>query len=113
MRRKLRRVVTRAGPIGLFLAVLFVGNGFGLFGSTSGPVNQTAAISAAPQPTATYVSELGPAVMLPPRQVGELPSSGTGIGATTPWPKAAGLGLALLGSLLIHAALTLRPQGTR
>jgi hypothetical protein len=107
------RAVTRAGPIALLLAILFVGSGFVLFDSTSHPVSQTSAISAAPQPTATYVSELGPAVMLPPRQVGELPSSGAGIGATNPWPKAAGLGLALLGVLLIHTALTLRPEGAR
>ena len=105
----MRRVVTLATLIGLLLAVLFVGNGFGLFDS-SHPLSQTSVISAAPQPTATYISELGPAVMLPPQHVGELPSSGAGIGAATPWPKTAGLALALVATLLIHAALTLRPK---
>lgn len=105
---KVRRTVIRVGLIGLIPAVLYVGNGFGLFGPTSDRATPTSVIAAAPQPTATYVSELGPAVMLPPRQAGELPSSGAGIGATAPWPTAAGLGLAFLGTLLIHRALTLR-----
>lgn len=109
----MRRVVTLAGLVGLLLAVLLVGNGFDLFGSTADPAGQSSIISAAPQPTATYVSELALAAMLPPPQPAGLPSSGAGIGAAVPWPKAAGLGLALLGALLIHAALTLRPKGIR
>ena len=106
----MQRAMTQAVPIGLFLTILLIANG--LCGSVSDPLSQISSVSAAPQPTATYVSELGPAVMLPPRQAMELPASGAGIGSVLPWPKAAGLGLALLGSLLIHAALTLRPGGT-
>ncbi len=108
----MQRVATKAWLIGLLLAVLLIGAGFGLLGSTADRLSQTSAIAAPPSATPTYVSELAPAVMQPPRQPAELPSSGAGIGTAAPWPKAAGLGLALLGSLLIHAALTLRPHGT-
>ena len=66
---------------------------------------------AAPPPTATYVSELGPASVQPPRHAPALPASGSGLGsAGLPWPKLAGLGLAISGALLVHLALTMRPR---
>jgi hypothetical protein len=105
----MRRAAIRVS-VTVILAVLFVGAGLGLFGHTSDRINQSSAASAAPPPTATYVSELGPAIMLPPRQPVELPPAGAGDGAATLWPKAAGLGLAVVGCLLLHAAVTLRPE---
>jgi hypothetical protein len=95
------------------LAALFVGLGIGLLGSTPDRVSQTSAVSAAPQPTPTYVSELGPATTRAPGQPAELPSTGTHLDAAGRWPQAAGLGLALMGCLLLHAAVTLRPSATR
>ena len=108
----MRCVVMRVWPIGLLLAVLLVATGLGLFGPSSDAVSQTSAIAAAPQPTPTYISELAPAVMQPPREPAGLPSTGAGVPQAVPWPKVAGLGLALLGALLVHAALTLRPHRT-
>ncbi len=107
----MRRAVIRATATAV-LAVLLVGAGLDLIGSGSDQVSQTSAMSAAPPPTATYVSELGPATMLPPRQPTELPPAGAEAGAEARWPRAAGLGLALLGCLLIHAATALRPAPT-
>ena len=75
--------------------------------------SETSAIAAPPQPTATYVSELGPASVRPPRPAVALPASGSGLETTSPpWSKFAGLGLAIAGALLVHAALTLRPRHT-
>lgn len=69
------------------------------------PASEASAISTRPQPTATYVSELGTAVVLPPRPAHELPSSGGGGAANgRAWPTAIGLTLAVLGMLLIQAS---------
>ena len=66
--------------------------------------------AAAPPATATYVSELGPASVQPPRLAPALPPSGSGARLTgLPWPRLAGLGLAIAGALLVHVALTMRP----
>ena len=72
------------------------------------PASEASAISTGPQPTATYVSELGPAVVLPPKPAGELPRSGGGDDTTRVWPTAMGLTLAVLGVFLIHASRNLR-----
>ena len=85
-----------------------------------GPVNDTSSITAVPlraaaqdeaQTTPTYVSELAPAVMLAPEPA-VLPVSGAGADAGTPWPKATGLALALLGVLFIYAARAVRTEDT-
>lgn len=74
-------------------------------------MSETAAIAAPPPPTATYVSELGPASVQPPRHAVALPASGSGLDpAGLPWSQFAGLGLALAGALLLHVALTMRPS---
>lgn len=73
-------------------------------------MSETAAVAAPPAPTATYVSELGPASVRPPRHAVALPVSGSGLdSAGIPWSQFAGLGLALAGALLLHVALTMRP----
>ena len=90
---------------GLLLASLFLATPGGLR-----HLSRTSAV-AAPPPTATYVSELGPASVQPPRHALALPASGSGLGsAGLPWPKFAGLGLAIGGALLVHLALTMRPR---
>ncbi len=72
-------------------------------------MSETSAIAAPPQPTATYVSELGPASVRPPRHTVALPASGASVDtAGIAWPKFAGLALAIGGALLVHASLTLR-----
>ncbi len=74
-------------------------------------MSETAAGAAPPRPTATYVSELGPASVQPPRHAVALPASGSGVdSAGIAWSQFAGLGLALGGALLLHVALTMRPQ---
>lgn len=107
----MRRVVIRA-TVTAVLAALFVGFGVGPLCSTPDRASQTSAVSAAPLPTPTYVSELGPATTRAPGQPAELPSTGTHPDAVGRRPQAAGLGLALLGCLLVHAAVTLRPSAT-
>ena len=85
-----------------------------------GTESETSSITAAPlraapqdeaQTTPTYVSELAPAVMLAPEPA-VLPVSGAGADAGTPWPKATGLALALLGVLFIYAARAVRSEDT-
>jgi hypothetical protein len=62
----------------------------------------------ATEPTPTYVSELGPAVIVPPGgMVEELPSSGGRAAAPRPWRAGAGLGLAAAAGLMVYAALRL------
>jgi hypothetical protein len=73
--------------------------------------SQSSAIAAPPEPAATYVSELGPASVQPPRLAPALPVSGSGFDpAGLPWTKFAGLSLAIGGALLVHAALNMRPR---
>ena len=104
----MRRLVTCGGALALLLTLL--STGWGLFPAGQ-PSNETSVL-AAPPPTATYVSELAPAVMLPPRdEPAALPSSGGGQGADGPGLKLAGLGLGLLGLVLVHTARALRPKG--
>ena len=107
MLRGLTYIVT----IALLLAVLFASNGWGIFGGGADHVSQASSVVAAPAPTATYVSELGPAVMQPPRQPAGLPASGAGANDEgAPWSPIAGVGLALVGAALVHFALRLRPS---
>ena len=82
-------------------------------GGPSGPtsVSSTSSALAAPEPTPTYVSELGPAVTLPPNAP-ELPLAGAGFVAHAALPKALGLGVALLGALMMRAALAVRSHGS-
>ena len=88
--------------------------------TTSGPVSETSsnttALRTEPQDEAqtapTYVSELAPAVMLAPEPAA-LPATGARAGAGTPWPKATGLALALLGGLFIYAARAVRTEDTQ
>ena len=93
----------RTAAIAVIAAVL-------LAGSVSFAAKGSHAIAAPPQPTATYISELGPVSVQPPRHAVALPASGSGLDGGVPWPKLAGVGLALCGALLIHIALRLRPR---
>lgn len=74
------------------------------------PASEASAISTAPQPAATYVSELGPAAVLPPWPPDELPRSGDGHETRRVWPAAIGLTLAVLGVFLVHTSRNLRPK---
>ncbi|MCH8993805.1 MAG: hypothetical protein IH959_02425 [Chloroflexi bacterium] len=103
------RPATRARQAGLLLAVLLLVAGAGLLVLGADQVSETSSVAAAPKPTPTYVSELAPAVVLAPGEPEGLPQTGAAAGAATLWPKASGLGLALLGALLAYGALTLRP----
>lgn len=110
LRRSLRRALGTAVLLALLLLAWSVLSGDGAATVRS----ETSATTAPPQDqlqaTPTYVSELAPAVLLPPREPNELPASGVGGEAGSPWPKATGLALTLLGGLLVFAALTLRPR---
>ena len=130
MRLQFPSSIRKAG----FLALLFLGSGLFLLGTASSPVSETSsntaaasgpvsetssnttALRAEPQDeaqiTPTYVSELAPAVMLAPEPAA-LPVSGVNAGAGTPWPKATGLALALLGGLFIYAARAVRTEDTQ
>jgi hypothetical protein len=71
------------------------------------------AVSAAPAaaPTPTYVSELAPAVMVPPREPATLPATGARVsGASVPWSHVAGFAVLALGATCLHAGLRLRPR---
>ena len=98
----------RTVAIALLSGLLLAGS---LLAGAAGGLSETAAVAAPPQPSATYVSELGPASVQPPRRAPALPASGSGVDlAGLPWPKVAGLGLAICGALMIHAALAMRPR---
>ena len=100
----------RTAAIALFAGILFAASLLLAARGGAGHLSQTAAV-AAPPATATYVSELGPASVQPPRHRLALPASGSGAGGGwLPWPKVAGLGLAISGAFLIHLALTMRPR---
>ena len=62
--------------------------------------------------TPTYISELAPALMVGPQQAAALPASGAE-SSGAPWPKLAGLVVALLGALFIYAALNFRTSDRR
>lgn len=103
------RAATRARQAGLLLAVLLLVAGAGLLVLGADQVSETSSVAAAPKPTPTYVSELAPAVVLAPGEPEGLPPAGAAA-ALSPWPKASGVGLALLGVLLVYGALALRPS---
>jgi hypothetical protein len=103
----------RTAAIALISGLLLAGS---LFAGTAGGLqgaSEPAAVAAPPQPSATYISELGAASVQPPRQAPAplLPASGSAVDpAGLPWSKLAGLGLAVCGALLVHAALAMRPR---
>ncbi len=105
----MRRAATRARQAGLLLAVLLLVSGVGLLVLGADQVSETSSVAAAPKPTPTYVSELAPAVVLAPGELEGLPAAGAAAATPSPWPKASGAGLALLGVFLVYGALTLRP----
>ena len=76
------------------------------------PFSETSATALAVEPAPAYVSELAPAVMLAPEPAA-LPVSGVSADAGTPWQKATGLALALLGGLFIYAARAVRTEDTQ
>jgi hypothetical protein len=91
------------------LAVVGLTVGLSLAGGSSHALSETSSVAAAPLPTATYVSELGPVSVHPPRQSITLPASGTaGVVAGIAWSKFAGIALVIVGALMIHGALSLR-----
>lgn len=105
------RRVTLTAPLAFIAGILLLASLLVL--PESRRMSETSAIAAPPLPTATYVSELGPASVRPPRYTVALPASGAGINrAGIAWPKFAGLALALGGALLVHASLTLRSSRT-
>ena len=71
-------------------------------GGAAEPAHKASSSAAAVTPT--YVSELGPASVLAPREADELPASGTGGPAGSASPAVLGTGLAVLGAFLIFAA---------
>jgi len=104
------RTITQLTATGLLLAVLLFGNGWSPFATGADHRSEASSVAAAPPPTATYVSELGPAVVRRPQHA-RLPASGAGAAiAGAPWSQIGGAGLALLGAALVHTALTLRPR---
>jgi hypothetical protein len=72
-------------------------------------LSETSSMQAAPVPTPTYVSELGPASVRPPRQAIELPLSGSqGAPRGIAWSKSAGIALLLAGVLMVQGGRFLR-----
>src|SRR3990172_12639505 len=96
---KTRQLVIRGAAVALVLAAISFGGGLGLTGLFAQPERESAA-SATPPPTATYVSELAPAVMISPREPAALPASGVGVGPAAGWAPALRLGRALPGGPL-------------
>ncbi len=78
-------------------------------GRSSHALSETSSVAAVPSPTATYVSDLGPASVHPPRQSIALPASGTGgTVAGIVWSKFVGIALVFAGTLMIQGAFSLR-----
>ena len=106
----MRRELTRGTGIALLLVALVMAGGLSFLASGPQPVSETASISAAPAASPTLVSELGPAVVLPPSQPVAPPRAGGAVDQRggISWSWAAGAGLALAGLGLVHRSLTLR-----
>lgn len=91
------------------VAVVGLTVGLSLAAGESSHAPSVASSVAAPLPTATYVSELGPVSVHPPRQSITLPASGTnGAVAGIARSKFAGIALMIAGALMIHSARSLR-----
>jgi hypothetical protein len=94
----------------LITGLLITTSGWLWAGLSSDGASHASAVEARVSPTPTFFSELGPAVMQSPRDA-RLPSLGSAARQTpAPWPKLAGLALALGGAVLVYAALRMRPQ---
>ena len=105
----MRSLFIRLAPT-LLMAALLLGGGWLCAGPASPNASQVSAIGAAPSPTPTFFSELGSAVVQPPRE-SRLPLSGSAEQAPpAPWPKLAGAALALGGATLVYLSLRMRPQ---
>jgi hypothetical protein len=72
------------------------------------PRSDASSISRTAEPT--YVSELGPAVSIGPREAGELPAAGSGGSGSTVPVRALGLATAVGGGALIYASRAMRPH---
>ena len=83
----------------------------GLAFSSSSPARSIDPGGSAAGTTLEYVSEPGqPATRAPRQPTSQSHASGIpGLDTAATWPNAAGFGLALIGGLMIHTALTLRP----
>ena len=87
----------------LLAVALLLGGGWLCADPASPNISQVSAIGAAPSPTPTFFSELGSAVVKPPRD-SRLPLSGSAERESpAPWPK-------LAGAALVYCSLRMRPQ---
>jgi len=106
----MRSILTQPAFALLMTGLLITSGGWLRAGPASDGTGHASAVEASVSPTPTFFSELGPAVMQPPRDA-RLPSLGSTARQTpAPWPKLAGLALALGGAVLVYAALRMRPQ---
>ena len=78
---------------------------FTLHNVTAEPLNEASSVSATP----TYVSELGPAVSIGPREAGVLPAAGSGREGGG-GPSFPGMALAAGGVALIYFGRSIRPR---
>ena len=71
-------------------------------------LSETSATALAEEPAPAYVSELAPALALPPHAPEALPASGAGNGSRGAEVNIVGVVLALLGAALVRGSLALR-----
>lgn len=71
-------------------------------------LSETSATALAAEPAPAYVSELAPALALPPRAPEALPASGAGNRSQGAEVNIVGVVLALLGAALVRGSLALR-----
>lgn len=100
----------RGASVALLLIALVTAGGLSVLASGPDPVSESASMSASPAAGPTAVSELAPAVVLPPSVTVAPPRTGRPAGERggIPWSWAAGAGLALAGLGLVHRSLTIR-----
>jgi hypothetical protein len=60
--------------------------------------------------TATFFSELGPASSAPPRESRMPLADSADDEVPAPWPRLAGIALAIGGTVLVYTSLRMRPQ---
>ncbi len=95
------------GALALLVAMYALGSSSPF--DAGSPTSEASSVAVAQQPTPTYVSELAPAVMQPPRESVALPASGAGAaGEAMPWARLGGVALALAGCAMVWGGLAMR-----
>lgn len=97
----------RLALAGAAAALLFA---MAVHGAGAEPSSDASSTTAPPAPT--YVSELGPATSIGPREAGELPSAGSGGNEGGIPARGIGFAMAGAGAALIYIARATRPRAS-